>query len=265
MNMINRRAFLGTALAGAAAAQQRGGGPTPRRPSRIVKLFKSPDGYPNALETTPEGLWIGEQVSERACLVDWSGKLIRKFDTESHNTSGIAAGGGYVWMAANGRAVGRDLRPGESTGTEIVQCDSRTGKIVRKWTPVWPGGMHGMAWNPKTNTLWVTALGLNALAELDPKDNFRILRQIPVRLSRAHGLDFDGDAIWCLFSNDLQIQKLDMQTGRVMDIVQLTKDDPDPHGMCMHQGKLHYSDAGIAPGGGPSGSPNAGYVFRIEM
>jgi hypothetical protein len=26
--------------------------------------------------------------------------LIRKFETESHNTSGIAAGGGFVFMAA---------------------------------------------------------------------------------------------------------------------------------------------------------------------
>ena len=125
--------------------------------------------------------------------------------------------------------------------------------------------MHGMAWNPKTNTLWVTALGLNALAELDPKDNFRIVRQIPVRLSRAHGLDFDGDAIWCMFSTDLQIQKLDMKTGRVLEIIQLTKEDPDPHGMCMHEGKLYYSDAGIAVGGGPSGSPSHGYICRIDL
>jgi hypothetical protein len=43
--------------------------------------------------------------------VDWTGKLIRKFETESHNTSGIAAGGGFVFMAANGKAVGRDPRP----------------------------------------------------------------------------------------------------------------------------------------------------------
>ena len=36
----------------------------PRVPSRKVKttkLFKSPDGFPNAIAVTPEGLWIGEQ------------------------------------------------------------------------------------------------------------------------------------------------------------------------------------------------------------
>ena len=64
---------------------------------------------------------------------------------------------------------------------------------------------------------------------------------------------------------NLQIQKLDMQTGRVLDIIQLSKEDPDPHGMCIYQGKIHYCDAGIAPGGKDSGSPNAGYVFRIEV
>jgi hypothetical protein len=29
-------------------------------------LFKSPDGHPNALEATPQGLWAGEQVTDIA-------------------------------------------------------------------------------------------------------------------------------------------------------------------------------------------------------
>jgi len=124
--------------------------------------------------------------------------------------------------------------------------------------------MHGVTWNEKTQTLWVTALAINALAEVDPKDNLRILHLIPVTLGRAHGLDFEGDAIWCLFSGDLQIQKLDMKTGKVLDVIQLSKEDPDPHGLCINQGKLYYSDAGIAPPGKDSGSPSAGYICRID-
>src|SRR3954452_17872447 len=101
MTMISRRKFVGTAAlaTGMASAQQSpkgapgaGSGPSARKPTRIVKLFKSPDGHPNGLETTAEGLWIGEEVTERACLVDWNCKLIRKIETESHNTSGIAVG-----------------------------------------------------------------------------------------------------------------------------------------------------------------------------
>ena len=48
----------------------------------------------------------------------------------------------------------------------------------------------------------------------------------------------EGDAIWCMFSSDLQIQKLDMKTGKVLDVIQLSKEDPDPHGLCINEGKL---------------------------
>jgi hypothetical protein len=33
----------------------------PRRQATTRVLFKAPDGLPNALAATPEGLWIGEQ------------------------------------------------------------------------------------------------------------------------------------------------------------------------------------------------------------
>jgi hypothetical protein len=68
--------------------------------------------------------------------------------------------------------------------------------------------------------------------EVDPKDNFRIGHIVPVRLNRPHGLDFEGDAIWCL---------------------------------CIHEGRMYYSDAGIAPPGKPSGSPTSGYICRIDL
>ena len=75
----------------------------PRRKAKVIKLFKAPDPNPNALEATSEGLWVGDQVTERVCLIDWkTGKLIRALQTESHNTSGMAVGGGYLWLAANG-------------------------------------------------------------------------------------------------------------------------------------------------------------------
>src|SRR6476646_10031234 len=98
MTDIKRRTFLGTMLAaGVAAASD-----APTRAAKVVKLFKSPDGHPNALETVKEGFWIGEQTTDVAHLVSFDGKLIRSVPTESSNTSGIAYGGGYLWMAANG-------------------------------------------------------------------------------------------------------------------------------------------------------------------
>jgi hypothetical protein len=83
---------------------------------KTTKLFKSPDGFPNAIAVTPEGLWIAEQketgraaaqyhlpepkdLTEHAWLVDRKGKVIKTVATQSRNTSGMAVGGGYVWMA----------------------------------------------------------------------------------------------------------------------------------------------------------------------
>jgi len=96
-----------------------------RKPNAVVKLFKSPEGHPNGLENTNDGLRIAEEVSERAYLVDWTGKVLHKVDTESHNTSGIAVGWGYLWMSANGRGVGRDPRPTDRPGGEILQMRSQ--------------------------------------------------------------------------------------------------------------------------------------------
>ena len=105
---MRRREFIGSAsalVAGLAStsmldAQQEGAPktpPTPTRAAKVERLFKAPDSHPNALEAAPDGLWIGDQVSEKVFLVDWkSGKVQKEVQTESHNTSGIAIGGGYM-------------------------------------------------------------------------------------------------------------------------------------------------------------------------
>jgi hypothetical protein len=70
---MNRRHFLAAVSAAAWAAD------APVRKAKVVKLFKSPDGNPNALEATAEGLWIGEQCTDRAHLVDWkTGKTLAR-------------------------------------------------------------------------------------------------------------------------------------------------------------------------------------------
>ena len=129
------------------------------KPKAVVKLFLSPEGHPNGLENTPKGLWIAEEISERAYLVDWTGKDLHKVETESHNTSGIAVGGGFLWMSGNGRGVMREPRPTDRPGGEILQCDLKTGKTIRRFVPPWPGGLHGATWDSKTQTLWLAAVG----------------------------------------------------------------------------------------------------------
>ena len=268
MMTINRRNFMSAVLAASvASAQQKAAVDVPTRKAKVVKLYKSPDEHPNALEATKEALWVGGQVTEKAYKVDWkTGKLLHQIQTESHNTSGIAVGGGYVWMSANGSTSNRrPPRPTDNDFDEIVQCDMQTGKTIFRYRPPWPGGSHGISYNEETQTLWVTALGINAVAELDWKDKFRVLREIPVTRPRAHGFDFENGNVWIMFSSDYLIQKLDGKTGKILEVVTLSKEDPDPHGMRFHDGHLYYCDAGFAVGSNVSNDPNSGWVCRIDL
>lgn len=272
---IQRRDFIGAALATGLASAQTGDAPkTPKaddpaaRKAKVTKLFKGPDEHPNALEATSEGLWIGGQVSEKAYKVDWkTGKLLHEVQTESHNTSGMAVGGGYLWMSANGGTSNRrPPRPTDFPYDEIIQADPETGKTVSRFTPPWPGGSHGLAYVEKTQTLWVSAFAMDALVELDWKDHFRIKSMVPVKFGRAHGLDFDNGALWVIFSSDYLIHKVDAKTGKVLDAIALEKGvDPDPHGLCLHAGKLYYCDAGFPPGVSTSNDPNSGWICTIDL
>jgi streptogramin lyase len=270
---IGRRDFIGTAtalvagIAAPPAARAQGGGKPPSPPTRqaqVERLFKAPDANPNALEAASDGLWIGDQVSERVFKVDWrTGKVLHEVQTESHNTSGVAVGAGYLWLGANGGVSGRrPPRPSDKPFGEVIQADLKTGKTVRIHQLPWGGGVHGITFVPQTQTLWVTALSIQAVAEVDPKD-FRILRLRPARGDRAHGLDWDSGALWCLFAGDRLVQKIDPDSGKVLEIVRLSPtSDPDPHGMCIHDGYMYYCDAGLtAPG--PGSDP--AQICRFKM
>ncbi|MEO7142717.1 MAG: hypothetical protein ABI165_04365 [Bryobacteraceae bacterium] len=253
--MIDRRGFL----AGLAAAGLARGA----RPVKIKKMFRSPDGHPNALESTPEGLWVGEQTTDRAYLLDWkTGSVLKKVDTESSNTSGIAYGGGFLWMSANGKAVGRAPRPTDAKSGEIVKVDPETGRTVARYPVPDGGGVHGCVY--VDGALWMTCFKWKAIVQVDAKD-FHVMHKIPIALTRPHGLAWEPPGMWVMFSNDYVIQKLNVKDGRVLDEIKLTKGhDPDPHGMDLYEKHLYYCDAGISPGAKDSGSPNAGWIVRIE-
>src|SRR4051794_16340655 len=123
------------------------------RLAKTTRLFKSPQGFPNAIAVTPEGLWIGEQklsgsqaaayhldepktLTEEAWLVDWNGKLLKTVTTPSRNTSGMAVGGGYVWMVANAPPEG------------VFQVDMNSRLVSHRQIPLGApgadgGGSHG--------------------------------------------------------------------------------------------------------------------------
>ena len=206
---------------------------------------------------------MGEQVTDVAYLLDWeSGKVLRKIPTESSNTSGMAFGGGFLWMAANGRSTWRKPRPTDAKTGKVVKIDAQTGKTAARYPIPGGGGVHGLTW--AENSLWVTTLRQKSLTRVDV--NFNILDSIPVTLSRAHGLAWDNDSIWCVFSNDYVIQRLDAKDGTILESVQLSRgSDPDPHGMTRYEGTFYYCDAGIAPGSVDNESQYAGYICRLHL
>jgi len=255
-----RRGFLISPL----AAALYGSGRVPTHRAKVTKLFRSPEGHPNALEATPEGLWVGEQISDRAYLLDWkTGEVLKKLDTESSNTSGMAYGGGYLWMGANGGPIGRLPRPDEPHYGRIVKVDPETGRTVGVYKVPDEGGVHGVLW--ADNALWMTCFKWNVIARVDP-DTFKVTHKFPLHLTRPHGLAWDPPGMWVGYSNDWVFLKQDIQDGRVLEIITLEKGkDPDPHGMDMYQGKMYYCDAGISPPGVASNSPHAGYICRIDL
>ena len=230
---------------------------------KVEILYQSPEGHPNGLEATPEGLWVAEQISDRAHLLDWeTGKSLTAYDTQSSNTSGLAYGGGYLWMAANGPGLMREKRPHDvEKGGRIVKIDAKTGKHVKNYSTPNGKGLHGLMWHE--DSLWITQFGPNKIVRADADLNVQSSFSVP--LGRAHGLGWDGDGIWNMFSNDFRVLKFDPVSGQVIEAVQLNSNDPDPHGMTWYQGHLYYCDAGIAPGHNDSKSEFAGSICRIEL
>jgi hypothetical protein len=107
----------------------------------------------------------------------------------------------------------------------------------------------------------MVALSLGVLVEVDPRD-FRVVHMLPAKALRPHGLDYLDGAMWCLFAGDRLVQKIDVKTGRVLEVVHISRDDPDPHGMCIHEGHMYYCDAGLtetSPGSAP------GFVCRFPL
>ena len=279
----------GDAAAPAAGGRRGGGGgggrgrPVPNRMAKTTNLFKSPPGYPNAIAVTPEGLWIGEQklagasaasyklptpsdLHEAAWLVDWNGKLLKTVQTNSRNTSGMAVGGGYVWMGANSAPEG------------IFQVDMNGNQVSHRQIPLGPadngGGCHGAAWD--NGKLWIAALRLHGMLRVDPvtwTPEFLIPVELPEDRSRLHGMAVDGDTLWIVTGNNSKsfaegkpgLARYDSKTGALLETVEFVPGSADPHGLAMHNGVMVSCDAGIHPGWAVGDSPASGYIFRIDF
>ena len=243
---IKRRAFLetlgvglmGTGLAHAQTPPARQGstflGEGSKRPPHSVKkssgaLFKSPEMYPNGLRCA-RGMWVAEKKSGNAVLTDWEGKLLKTLKTPSKNSSGIAWGGGHVWMAANAAPQG------------IFEMDLNGKVISHHQIPLGPkdngGGCHGIEY--VDGKLYIAALRLRGILRVDAKTwqpEFFINYNVP----RAHGMAYDrrDNSIWLVTGaadGSAGLIQYDAATGRTLSTAQFAKGDCDPHGLAWYNG-----------------------------
>jgi hypothetical protein len=255
----------------------------PSRAAKTTKLFKSPPGFPNGIAAAPEGLWIAEQkesgqqaadyhlpepetLSENAWLVDWNGKLLKTVTTPSRNTSGMAYGGGYVWMCANALPEG------------IFQVDLNSHLVSHRQIPLGPadngGGCHGAFWHE--GKLWIASLRLRGILRVDPtswEPEFFIPFYEVAGRPRYHGIAWDNGTIWLVTGNDSHsyaegragLVRYEAATGKVLETADFAPGSADPHGLAMHDGALVSCDAGVHPNWPVNDSPTAGWIFRIDL
>lgn len=263
------------AVQAARIARERGGRSStiPNRKLKITRLFKSPEGAPNAIAASNEGLWIGEQLTEdgqgtsnSAYLVDWSGKVLRKLPTATVNTSGMGYGGGYLWMGGNGQTP---------AGRGILQLDPMTGRTIsHRQIPLGQtgdgGGCHGVLWHD--GKLWITALRMRGLLRVDPV-SWQPEFFIPYAVERSHATAWQDGSIWMVSgalngpsdSDDTAgLVRYDATTGRLLETASFDQADVDPHGIAIHNGVMYGCDAGIHPQWADGRSPSSGYIFRID-
>jgi streptogramin lyase len=137
---VKRRDFLSIAAAapaiGAAEPAAMNSIPT-RRVGKVEIVFRSPCPHPNGLQAGPDGLWMIDQAEgSRAFLVSYKdGKVLRSFETETDKSSGITHENGTLWI-------------GSTYSREIVHCDAKTGKTIKRYFTPGAGVIYRMVGDP---------------------------------------------------------------------------------------------------------------------
>ena len=231
---------------------------------KIENLFRAPYSVPNGLQITDGGLWIVDQMTDRVALVDHNAplnyygvpKLIYDIPSDSSNTSGLAYGGGALWLAANGSA---DLwRPARANDAkkgmgEILKVNPKTGQTLQRYPIPGGGGTHGVEYDPiEEGMMWLTTLKDQTLTKVRIED-WSIQKVIPLPYTRAHGVVRVEDGIWVVHTADRVIVKLDVNAGDELDRIDVPEPHPEPHCLSSFGADLIYCDA------------SSGWVSKITL
>lgn len=219
--------------------------------TKIEKVFRSPYSVPNGLQVTNEGLWIVDQITDRVALVEITcdpeyhvPKHIRDIPSESSNTSGMAFGGGSLWLAANGSGERwRPVRDTDAQTGEIFQVDPNTGETVGRFPVPEGGGTHGVEYdNYDEGHLWVQTLKNQEIHKVRISD-WSIQHTLPLPYGRAHGTVRVEDGLWVTHTSDRVIVKLDLEDGTILDKIEVSEEYPEPHGLSIYGEDFLYCDA----------------------
>jgi hypothetical protein len=230
---------------------------------KIEKLFRGPYAVPNGLQVADEGLWIVDQITDRVALVEITepsdygvSRLIRDISSESSNTSGLAYGGGALWLAANGPSTRwrpdrpTDAQPGKS---DIFKVDPHTGETLQRYPVPGGGGTHGVEYDHyESGYLWVETLKDQTLSKMRIAD-WSVQQVMPLPYGRAHGLVRVEDGLWVVHTSDRVVVKLDLMDGAELDRVVVPESFPEPHGLSIFGEDLLYCDA------------TSGWVTKISL
>ena len=207
---------------------------------RVEKAFRAPGKAPNDLQDAADGLWILDQVDpNKVFKVRYAdGSVIHEIQTESIHGSGITYGNGALWVASTWAL--KTLKVDPKTGRTLASFDEPGTGMPKFGKPTRPSGAHGLKW--VDGKIWMAMPPAEKIYLIEPETG-GVVRSIPGPGIRTHGLAWDNGYLWCAETIDCAIYKLDPKDGKAVAKIQLTKDDPEIHGLTLRDGVFWYSDA----------------------
>jgi sugar lactone lactonase YvrE len=199
-------------------------------------------------------LWILDQKDPNKVFTinPKTGAVLASVQTESIHGSGITYGDG-AWFITSTKVL--------SGNPSTLKVDPATGKTLKKWeTPGWgiygtyttrerkPGdlplesGGHGVKW-AGNGQYWLATPAGGKLYLINAEQG-TVARSIQAPTVRTHGIALEGDHIWCVGADEMEIYKLQKSDGAIIAKIVLDKaTDPSLHGLDIKDGVLWYCDA----------------------
>ena len=211
----------------------------------VERAFDAPLTQPNGIAGTDDGLWIVDQATDYAFLVTEAGDFVRCIPTWSENSSGLAFGGGALWVSDNnGRLILRPHVPSDRHRGGVIKVDPADGRKLAEFDLplVEPdrAAMHGLVWTEET--LWLHIAGKGVFAHVRA-DDFTVLHTIPTLHGRSHGLEWKDDHLWATYTNERIVVKQDPQDGHAVETIEISDSHPQPHGLTWWRGSFWFTDA----------------------